>query len=274
MSSYLERHCHRIQHTAAGDADRDCRHIRRSRSERERPGRVLRRQGQRRRRRRRHRAVPPHASARGTTRGPAPADRCCRPVRVEGSTPGRPRGDHRQPRRHLARGRWGDRRAAAAFGVVRLLPAGTRWPQPAVGRHGVSRPGPDPTGGRPQDPGGHHPIRGDDARVGCGRDRLRQRRWSGRRSAGAGRQAGDHPGSRQLLERVRLRAVRAAGISEAFPARRVLPLRRRHGQHRCGQHRGRRQHRQLVQLVADPEHRPRLLGQRLWAYRRRHPGVR
>ena len=172
-----------------------------------RPRRVLRRQGQRRRRRRRHRAVPPHAPARGTARRPAPADRCCRPVRVQGSTPGRPRGDHRQPRRHLARGGWGDRRAAAAFGVVRLLPAGTGWPQPAVGRHGVSGPGPDPAGGRPQDTGGHHPIRGDDARGGCGRGRLRQRRWGGRRSAGAGRQAGDHPGSRQLLQRVRLRAV-------------------------------------------------------------------
>ena len=51
-----------------------------------------------------------------------------------------------------------------------------------------------------------------------------------------------------------------AGISEAVPARRVLPLGRRHGQHRGGQHGGRRQHRELVELVAHPGHRARLLG--------------
>ena len=52
-----------------------------------------------------------------------------------------------------------------------------------------------------------------------------------------------------------------AAYQKPVPARRVLSLRRRHGQHRCGQHRGRRQHRQLVELVAHPEHRARLLGQ-------------
>ena len=38
------------------------------------------------------------------------------------------------------------------------------------------------------------------ARGGCGCGRLRQRRWGGRRRAGAVRQAGDHPGSRRLLQ--------------------------------------------------------------------------
>ena len=83
------RHAHRIHHPAAGDADRDRRHIRRIRSARGRPGRVLRRQGQRRRRRCGNRAVPPHAPARGATRRPAAADRRRRPLRVQGPAPGR-----------------------------------------------------------------------------------------------------------------------------------------------------------------------------------------
>ena len=37
--------------------------------------------------------------------------------------------------------------------------AGAGGPQSAVGRHGVSGPGPGPAVGRPQDAGGHHPIR-------------------------------------------------------------------------------------------------------------------
>ena len=53
--------------------------------------------------------------------------------------------------------------AIAALNQLSVLfayqPAGTGWPQPAVGRHGVSGPGPDPAVGRPQDAGGHHPVR-------------------------------------------------------------------------------------------------------------------
>ena len=82
-------HAHRIHHTAAGDADRDRRHLRRIRSTRGRPGRVLRREGQRRRRRPRNRAVPPHAPTRGAARRPAAVDRRRRPLRVQGSAPGR-----------------------------------------------------------------------------------------------------------------------------------------------------------------------------------------
>ncbi len=70
-----------------------------------------------------------------------------RPLRVQGSTPGRPRGNPRQPCRHLARGRGGDRRAKSAVGAVRLQPARTRRPQPAVGRHGIPGPGPEPAAG-------------------------------------------------------------------------------------------------------------------------------
>ncbi len=71
------------------------------------------------------------------------------PGRVEESTPGSARGDHRQPRRHLARDRGGDRGAASAFGDVRLRPARRPGPQPLVGRDGI--PGPDPgAAGKPR----------------------------------------------------------------------------------------------------------------------------
>ena len=64
-----------------------------------------------------------------------------------------------------------------------------------------------------------------------------------------------------------------AAYQKPVPARRVLSLRRRHGQHRGGQHRRRRQHRQLVELVAHSGHRARLLGQGR-ADGRRHRGLR
>jgi len=53
----------------------------------------------------------------------------------------------------------GDRRAESAVGVVRLQPSRTRWRKPAVGRHGVPGPGPEPAFGFPQDTGSHHRFR-------------------------------------------------------------------------------------------------------------------
>ncbi len=64
--------------------------------------------------------------------------------RVEESTAGRPGGDHRQPRGHLARERASSSRAVSAFGDVRLQPARPRGRQPLVGRHGISGHGPGP----------------------------------------------------------------------------------------------------------------------------------
>ena len=49
------------------------------------------------------------------------------PLRVQGSAPGRARGNPRQRRRHLTRGGGRDRRAESAVGVVRLQPSGTGW---------------------------------------------------------------------------------------------------------------------------------------------------
>ena len=53
--------------------------------------------------------------------------------------------------------------AIAALNQLSVLFAyslpGPRRAQPAVGRHGIPGPGPEPAVGRPQDAGGHHPIR-------------------------------------------------------------------------------------------------------------------
>ena len=62
---------------------------------------------------------------------------------------------------HVARGGGGDRRAESAVGVVRLQPPRDRGAQPAVGRHGIPGPGPEPALGLPQDTGGHQPVSGD-----------------------------------------------------------------------------------------------------------------
>ena len=53
--------------------------------------------------------------------------------------------------------------AIAALNQLSVLFAyslpGPGWPQPAVGRHGVSGPGPESAFGLPQDAGGHHRLR-------------------------------------------------------------------------------------------------------------------
>ena len=138
---------------------------------------------------------------------------------------------------------------------------GPGGPQSVVGRHGVSGPGPEPAG------------------------RLPARRWKSSPSPATatleadvvvvGSGSGGGVAAAVLAEAGKRVIILEAGgyynesdfvqselaaYQKPVPARRLLPFRRRHGQHRGGQHGGRREHRQLVELTTHPEHCARLLG--------------
>ena len=212
-------------------------------------------------------------TCRRATRRPAPTARHRRPGRDEESTPGRPRGDRRQPRRHHARdgGRGG--RAASAFGDVRLRPARRAGPNPLWDGMGYPGPGPGPAGHaedtcrsspRPAD----ETLEADVVVVGSGS--------GGGVAAAVLAQAGkrviilEAGGYRNESDFVQLELVAYQNLflrGGFFPSADGMIT------HRGGRHRGRRQHRQLVQLVAAPRPRCAPAG-RSRPDRRRHPGVR